>query len=85
MKSKRPLNPCANFDFFVSGCHYGTYEEGIFAKLADNGLSGCRLVVGADRRKWGYLEAALWAGLQEFFPLEKNGAAAIMLMPVARP
>ena len=27
---------------------------GIFAKLADIGLSSCRTVVGADARKWGH-------------------------------
>ncbi len=32
---------------------------GIFAKLADNGLSGCRWVVGADARKWGYSHGLL--------------------------
>ena len=45
-----------------------TYEEAIFAKLADNGLSGCRAVVGADARKWGRFggissgPAAFWLG-----------------------
>ncbi len=32
-----------------------TYEGAIFAKLVDNGFSGCSPVVGADARKWGCL------------------------------
>jgi len=31
---------------------------GIFAKLADKGLSGCISVVGADGQKWGYFGGA---------------------------
>ncbi len=29
-----------------------TYEMAVFAKLADNGLSGCTLVVGLFRLYW---------------------------------
>ena len=46
LKSKWP--PMTNFHFFINDCYYGTYETGIFAKLADKGLLGCRQVVGAD-------------------------------------
>jgi len=41
------------------GCGHSPNESGsshkstIFGKLADKGLSGCRAVVGIDRRKWG--------------------------------
>jgi hypothetical protein len=45
MKSKWTLNPLLNFDYFVKHCHQGPYEEAIFAKLADKGLSGCSTVV----------------------------------------
>jgi len=44
----RNVNPLPNFDFFISNCYYSTYEVDIFGKLADNGFSGCRRVVGAD-------------------------------------
>ncbi len=47
-KKKRPLNPCANFDFFVNRYFHGTYEDTIFAILVDNGFLSCILVVGAD-------------------------------------
>jgi hypothetical protein len=40
-RSHRPLNPSPNFDFFINHCYPRVYETGIFAKLADNGLSGC--------------------------------------------
>ena len=35
-----------------------TYEKSIFAKLADNGVSGGTLVIGIDSRKWGRLRPA---------------------------
>jgi len=31
---------------------------GILGKLADNGLLGCRRVVGANSRKWGHLRVS---------------------------
>jgi len=38
---------------------------GIFAELADNGLYGCMLVVGADRRKESHFGALVARGGNE--------------------
>jgi len=50
----RTLKPLTIFVIFVKVCHYGAYEMGIFAELADNEPSGCRAVVGANSLKWGH-------------------------------
>jgi len=48
------LNPALNFDFFIKRFYYGTYEMGVLGRLADNGLSSCIPVVGANSRKGGH-------------------------------
>jgi len=39
----RKVNPMPNFHYFIKRWYYNTYEMGIFAELADNGLYGCRI------------------------------------------
>jgi hypothetical protein len=45
---QRALNQSPNFCFFIKHFLYLTYEEAIFTELADNGLSGRIMVVGAN-------------------------------------
>lgn len=49
------------FHFFITHYQYGTYDMGIFAKLADNGLLDCSRVVYFYSRKCGRFGGACGA------------------------
>ena len=55
----RTLKTIAFPDVFVTPFSSKAYEESNLQKWADKGISGCRAVVGADRRKWGHFSIAV--------------------------